>query len=121
MKKMISFMVAVGMIAALSIPAFAAEAHGTPNSNAPAEPKPAVAEISGGLDPFAEEHVTTIGEGLDPMATMEDEAFNNEAPNHSGVLLVEDGGEYLSTIGEGLSDTDMAKDPIDRLVPPAQP
>ena len=55
------------------------------------------------------------------MATMEDEAFNNEAPNHSGVLLVEDGGEYLSTIGEGLSDTDMAKDPIDRLVPPAQP
>ncbi|MBU9735951.1 hypothetical protein [Diplocloster agilis] len=104
MKKIISAIVAVGIITTLTISAFAAERHNTPDSNVPDEAKPALTEIS---------------EGLDPLATAEDH-LDKEDANYRGVRLVEDGGEYLSDIGEGLSATDTVKDPIGNLVPPAR-
>ncbi len=104
MKKALSVMVAAGVITALSVSAFAAEGRCAPNGTMPVE---------------AESRVTEIAEGLDPFATVEDK-FGNGESKYSGVLLVEDGGEYVAELGEGMRDTDVREDPACKLVPPAR-
>ena len=95
MKKIISVLAAAGVIAALSIPAFASE--GRPASKAPAK---------------LETAVTTLGEGINSDTTAADETLDNKDSEHRGVTLVEDGGEYVAELGESLSTTDTAKDPV---------
>ena len=74
---------------------FASE--GRPASNAPAK---------------LETAVTTLGEGINSDTTAADETLDNKDSEHRGVTLVEDGGEYVAELGESLSTTDTAKDPV---------
>lgn len=102
MKKIMSVMVAAGMITTLSASAFAAEAR--PAANVPVET-----------------FVTDIAEGLDPNAMIADVIDGNaEALESGGVLLIENGGQYSAELGAGLSRTDTRKVSAGDLFAPAQ-
>ena len=89
MKKILSAMAIVGMMAVLSVSAFAAE-------RTPAENKsPSHEEIS----------VTEIAEGFSAGDTREDVVSKNVQETVNNL-----GSEYLSGLGEGLSVTDTAMD-----------
>ena len=98
MKKVLSVVAAAGVVAALSVSAFAFDGPHTLNSNSPSK---------------MEVFVTTLGEGLIADTTVADKNLSNGETAYQGVTLVEDGGEYLAELGEGMSITDTAKDPID--------
>ncbi len=93
MKKILSIMVAAGVIAALSISAFASEA--SPKFNNSPITK-------------AETFVADLGEGLSADTSVADAVLDHG--EKEGVVLVEGGEECSTEIGDGLSAEDTVKD-----------
>ncbi len=96
MKKVLSIMVAAGVITALSVSAFAAEERPGFSGSSPAKAETPLTEIAGGLDPYA----------------IVEDKWGDEESAHSVILPSEFSEEYVAELGDGLSITDTVKDPL---------